>query len=151
MQPGVNRKKMKEKSVLNITLAAYALLMVTIGCSPTASTRNTAAEHVEKDSTTFVWRGDTIIPYLQFTSEEIMDYPVGKQLPTFNLNDYKDERYLHFIDGKRVENKSKKKVFKKLNNDVIKSFEFIPAAEGIELYGPKVANGVVIIETKKEE
>jgi hypothetical protein len=93
--------------------------------------------------------GDSAQLPLTYTLKELGDFngPVIRLDSSYN---YLDKRYLHFIDGKMVENQNKDKAFKKLKKKEIDSVEIIGAEEAVELYGQEAEYGAVIIRTKKQ-
>ncbi len=142
---------MNKKAVIRVILGGLAFLLVFASCNQAANTRKVKGDvnlRAKKDSTSYVFKGDSIP--LSLDIEQMMDYP-SKTQGAFSLNDIKDKKYLHMIDGKMVKDKHKDKFFQELDLEKIKSIQVISGSEAVEQYGKKATNGVVIIESKKEE
>ncbi len=68
-----------------------------------------------------------------------------------NLNvsfNYKDPNYLYIVNGDILSEKKKKKFLNKRHGHKIESFQTVPAAVAVPVYGGKAANGAVLITTK---
>lgn len=128
---------------LSILFTCY-LLVFNSACNSSTQQHLTSRKQI----TPYNPETDSILPPITYTLEELGDFN-GKPIIINSPYSYLDKRYLHFIDGKMVENEKKDKAFKRLKKKGIESIEVIPAEEAIELYGQKARHGTVIIRTKK--
>lgn len=129
----------KEVTQLLKILPIGCLLIYISGCATSTSAgKDTTHTIVLSDSTTFT-----------YSLSELGDF-YGPPITLDSSYHYLNKQYLHFIDGKRVEDDKKDKAFKQLRKKEIESVEIIPAEEALELYGEKAKDGAVIIRTKNK-
>ncbi|QHT66868.1 hypothetical protein GXP67_09460 [Rhodocytophaga rosea] len=136
---------MKKKLMLFLRIASVSYLLVSVSsCSSSTPQRSISRKPV----TPYNPETDSILPPITYTLEELGDFK-GPSIVRKSIYDYLDKRYLHFVDGKVVEDHKKDKAFKRLKKKGIESIEVIPGEEALELYGEKARHGAVIIRSKQ--
>jgi hypothetical protein len=160
--PGQPRSKkkpfMKRQVVTQLFLSCLAGLCVFSSCIKSAQThrndRNISTP-AARDSTAYVWKGDSLLPPLKYKPEEMGDfnYTNGAPLRSVISNkaiDYKDTKYLHFLNRQMIEGRKRDKALRKLKDKEIESVDLLSGEQAIELYGQKASNGVIFIVTRKK-
>ena len=93
---------------MRIVFISY-LIIAFPSCKSSTHQRSISAKSV----TPYNPETDSILPPITYTLEELGDFNGA----SIRLYDYLDKRYLHFIDGKMVQEQKKDKVFKKLKKE----------------------------------
>ncbi|MDO1451701.1 hypothetical protein Q0590_35840 [Rhodocytophaga aerolata] len=154
---------------------AISLLMSVSGCNKavtTATSRVDQGGNAGRDSSTYVLTKDTLSFPFDYKWEELGDFgkpiskipavdnssptsrvgmPSGQLSGRFNFDELKDPKYLHFLNGTRIEEKKKEKILKKIKPEDVETIQIMTGEEGVNLYGQKAIHGVILIETKKNK
>ena len=149
---------MKRQAVTQLFLSCLASLCFFFSCTRSAQTKKNdhdSSTSVARDSTAYIWQGDSIVPPLKYKLEEMGDFNFINGAPlrgviSNKLIDYKDKKYLHFLNRQMIEGQKRDKVLRKLKDEDIESVKLLSGEQAIELYGQKASNGVVFIETRKK-
>jgi hypothetical protein len=126
-------------------------------CTRTTSISNNTTEsaRTRADSVVYMLTVDSIS--LPIRLSEIGDFPVYSMDAPYlftisgNFGNYKDPKYLHFVNGQRIEGRQRDRILHKLKQEDVESIKFVPAEQGMEDYGQKAAHGIIYIETRNKK
>jgi hypothetical protein len=149
---------MKRQAVTQLFLSYLAVLCLFFSCTKSAQTQRNdhySSTPVARDSTAYFWKGDSLVPPLKYKVEEMGDFNSIKGAPLRGVIsnkaiDYKDKKYLHFLNRQMIEGRKRDKILRKLKDEDIESVEWLSGEQAIELYGQKASEGVVFIVTRKK-